>query len=311
MQTTLIDPSQMKTSTWLARMSKNLTRTNMSKDFESSGWPRILGAALSMFCIWSAMGQPATYTYDGAGNAIAATPGISSAPSINAPLQPQFMEPGSPATFSVSATGFGLSYQWLSNGVAILGATGDSLVLGNLPLTGTNLGNFSVIVSNAFGVVTSTPAALWPDANGNGIPDWWEMYYFHNLNQTALGDYDSDGVDNLDEYLEGTNPTNRASFNPRLFVQAARGSVTVNPSQPYYTNGQLVTLTAFPEAGQGFVGWSGAATGNKPSISLLMTTNKSITATFGFPLGEALDSTNLVWTTTGNQLWFGQAEVSH
>jgi hypothetical protein len=214
------------------------------------------------------------------------------------------------ATFSVSATGVGLSYQWLSNGIPIPGATGDSLVVGNLPLVGTNLGNFSVVVSNVYGSVTSAPAALWPDANANGIPDWWEMKYFGNLNQRPAGDYDGDGVDNLHEYLEGTNPTNRLSFNPRLTISAARGSVLVSPNQPYYTLGQLVSLTAVPDPGQGLVGWSGAVTGSKTTVSLFMNTNVTVTANFGLPLGVALDNTNLVWTTTGNALWFGQANVS-
>jgi Divergent InlB B-repeat domain len=254
--------------------------------------------------------QPAIYSYDLSGNRTVVSVGAAGGPSITAPPQSELIQSNSLVTFSVRASGAGISYQWLSNGIPILGATGDSLVLANLPLTGTNLGNFSVIVSNAYGAITSTPAALWPDANGNGIPDWWEMYYFGNLNQTALGDYDGDGVNNLDEYLEGTNPTNRFSFNPRLYIQAPRGSVVVSPSQPYYTLGQLVSLTAIPDPGQGFVGWSGAVMGNKPTVSLFMNTNESVVANFGFPLGVALDNTNLVWTTTGDALWFGQAEVS-
>jgi hypothetical protein len=95
-----------------------------------------------------------------------------------------------------------------------------------------------------------------------------------------------------------------------LYIQAARGSVVVSFSQPYYTNGQLVSLTATPDAGQGFVGWSGAVTASKTTVSLFMNTNESLVANFGFPLGVALDNTNLVWTTTGNALWFGQAQVS-
>jgi hypothetical protein len=250
----------------------------------------------------------AVYTYDLSGSPISVSAGTSQ-PDIVTPPASEVIS-GNQATLSVIATGTGLSYQWLSNGVAIAGATGDSLSLVNPALTGTNLGTYSVIVSNVYGAVTSTPAALWPDANGNGIPDWWEMTYFGNLNQKALGDYDNDGVDNLHEYLERTNPTNRLSFNPRLFVRAARGSVLVSPSQPYYTNGQLISLTAIPDAGQGFVGWSGAVTGNKPTVSLFMNTNETVTANFGFPLGVALDDTNLVWTTTGDALWFGQAEFS-
>jgi hypothetical protein len=44
------------------------------------------------------------------------------------------------------------------------------------------------------------------DSNCNGIPDWWELLYFGNLNQPANGDYDGDGVSNYIEWLEGRNP---------------------------------------------------------------------------------------------------------
>lgn len=273
-----------------------------------SSWLAATAAACGLAS--SLLAQSSSYTYDPSGNATAVLMGAAGAPAITAPPQAALLESNSYTSFSVGATGSGLSYQWLSNGIPIVGATGDSLVLGNLPLNGSNLGNFSVIISNSSGSVTSAPAALWSDANGNGIPDWWEMQYFHNLNQTALGDYDGDGVDNLDEYLEGTNPTNAASFDPRLYIQGARGFVSVSPDQPYYTMGQLVTLTAYPDPGQVFVGWNGSVSGTKTAVSLFMKTNESVTAIFGVPLSVALDNTNLVWTTTGDELWFGQAEVS-
>jgi hypothetical protein len=251
------------------------------------------------------------YSYDQAGNlqeVLVTNP----SPVVISQPAPALLQSNSLATFSVVVTGAGLTYQWLSNGIPIPGATGDSLIMANLPLLGTSLGNFSVIVSGLGGSVTSAPAALWADLNGNGIPDWWEMQYFHNLNQPAFGDYDGDGVDNLDEYSEGTNPTNALSFNPRLHLQAAKGSgqVIASPDLPYYTMGQLVTLTAIPDDGQGFAGWSGAITGAKSTVALIMSTNESVTANFGFPLGVALNNTNLVWTTAGDALWFGQADVS-
>jgi hypothetical protein len=271
---------------------------------------RTVAAVFVGMALTPLVARAASYSYDLTGNIASANPGAGGAPTLTVQPQPQLLQTGGMATFSVVAAGTGLQYQWLSDGVPILGANADSLLVANLPLVGTNLGNFSLIVSNAFGSVTSAPAALWPDANANGIPDWWEMKYFGNLNQPASGDFDGDGVDNLHEYLEGTNPTNRLSFNPRLYIQAARGFVAVSPDLPYYTLGQVVSLTAIPDPGQGFVGWSGAVTGNKPTVSLFMNTNESVVANFGFPLGVALDNTNLVWTTTGDALWFGQAQVS-
>jgi hypothetical protein len=281
------------------------TRTKLS----SAAWLAIIFLALARVATVGA--QTAVYTYDSSGNPTAVTLGATGPPTITAPPQAELIGPNSLATFSVSATGPGLSYQWLSNGVPILGATGDSLVLADLALLGTNLGNFSVIVSNAHGSITSAPAPLWTDVNGNGMPDWWEMKYFGNLNQTADGDYDGDGVSNLDEFLEGTDPTNPHSYHPRLHIQHANlGRVVASPDLPYYTMGQFVTLTAIPDSGQMFLGWSGAATGAKSSISLIMNSNSTVTANFGLPLGVALDNTNLAWTTGGSAPWFGQTEVS-
>ena len=229
-------------------------------------------------------------------------------PSLLVQPQSQLLESSAPVAFSVVASGPGLAYQWLSNGVPIAGATGDSLVLNNV--SGTNLAKYSVIISNASGAVTSSLAAVWLDSNGTGMPDWWQLQYFGNLNQLPTGDFDGDGVDNLDEYLEGTNPTNAASFNPRLYVQSVNGTVIAFPSQPYYLMGQFVTLTAIPDASQTFLGWGGNVSGAKTSLSLLMNTNKTITAVSGLPLAVALDNTNLAWTTGGTAPWFGQTENS-
>ena len=260
--------------------------------------------------LWRAAAQTAVFTYDPAGNPVAVNTGASVKPSIIVSPQADLLESSSVAIFSVSAVGAGLSYQWLSNGVAIAGATSDSLILANLALVGTNLGYFSVIVSNSSGAITSAPAALWPDSNANGIPDWWEMQYFGNLNQKASGDFDGDGVSNLDEYLEGTNPADATSFNPRLRIQTAHGTVSVSPNLPHYSLGQFVTLTATPDPGHLFLNWNGDISGTKSRITFVMDTNKTVTARFGLPLPVALDNSSLIWTTGGDASWFGQVEVS-
>jgi hypothetical protein len=54
------------------------------------------------------------------------------------------------------------------------------------------------------------------DSDADRLPDFWELAYFGDLNQTASGDFDRDGQNNLFEYLAGSNPTNPASvFMPR------------------------------------------------------------------------------------------------
>ncbi len=61
-------------------------------------------------------------------------------------------------TLSVTASGDGLSYQWLFNGTNLAGANGSTLTLSNL--TASMAGVYSVVVSNAVDSVTSAPATL-------------------------------------------------------------------------------------------------------------------------------------------------------
>lgn len=49
------------------------------------------------------------------------------------------------------------------------------------------------------------------DADGDSLPDSWEMLYFQNLAQNAGGDFDNDSYTNLQEYNAGTAPDNAAS----------------------------------------------------------------------------------------------------
>jgi 1,4-alpha-glucan branching enzyme len=63
------------------------------------------------------------------------------------------------ATFSLTATGFGeLSYQWRFNDAPIPGATGTNCTVN--PTTLTNAGNYTVVVTNLYGAITSSIATL-------------------------------------------------------------------------------------------------------------------------------------------------------
>jgi uncharacterized repeat protein (TIGR01451 family) len=75
----------------------------------------------------------------------------------NGPIT-QVVAPGDNATFSVTATGNNLSYQWLANDVAIAAANGPSLVISNVGPG--NVGLYRVRVSSGKQSIVSTAAAL-------------------------------------------------------------------------------------------------------------------------------------------------------
>jgi hypothetical protein len=66
---------------------------------------------------------------------------------------------GQPGTLSVVAAGSGtLSFQWYKDGAAITGANGATYFISSLQFT--NGGNYSVVVSSAYGSVTNVAAPL-------------------------------------------------------------------------------------------------------------------------------------------------------
>jgi sugar lactone lactonase YvrE len=84
--------------------------------------------------------------------------GGGSPPTITTPPASQTVNAGSPATFTVAASD-ATSYQWDRNGQPIASATSTSYTLS--PATSANNGdNYTVVVSNAAGSVTSSAATL-------------------------------------------------------------------------------------------------------------------------------------------------------
>ena len=137
-----------------------------------------------------------------------------------------------------------------------------------------------MIVSNSAGPVPSQPAFLYIDSDADGLPDSWEIAHFGNLNQTATGDPDGDGVNNLQEYLDGTDPTNAVSVLYRIALLNDGGKVVVVPNQPAYTNGQVVTLTATGTNAVPFHAWTGDVATRSNSITVTVTTNLNLFAHF-------------------------------
>lgn len=263
-------------------------RTNMSKKFNRSlarfrlwapGLPSWSVATSLCVAAVSLCAQDSEFYFDRNGNLLAqATESLAPPQIVGQPLM-QVVIPGGAASFSVSvADTSGVSYQWFFISSPIPAATADSLLLTNV--SSSNEGVYWVAVSNSVGSTASTLANLYIDSRGCGMPDSWQLQYFGNLNQNPLGDFDGDGVSNLQEFLDGTNPTNAASALYHISLTTDGGTVILAPNQPSYTNGQVVSLTAIDSAAFPFHAWTGDVLTRSNSITLTMTNNKTLFARF-------------------------------
>jgi len=227
--------------------------------------------------------------YDASGNLVTQIEAIVSIPKIIGNPVSRTVEPGENISFSVVVSDAnGVTYQWKLNGANIdretshrSGEKGDSLLLTNV--SAADVGQYSVVVTNSAGSVTSAPAALLLDSDHNGLPDSWEIEKFGSLSTTqhSEGDPDHDGVSNIDEFFDGTDPTSKTSLRPRLAAyHDAGGSVTIKPMKLNYVVGESVTLTAKPITPNVFVGWSGDLTGTTNPSTIVLDKNKTIRARF-------------------------------
>src|SRR5262245_51308336 len=72
------------------------------------------------------------------------------------------------------------------------------------------------------------------------------------------------------------------------------GGITRNPTNDVYPGGSVVTITASPDSGWYFSGWTGDASGSANPLNVTMNANKVITGNF-----QALPSYTLTTSTNG------------
>jgi uncharacterized repeat protein (TIGR02543 family) len=95
---------------------------------------------------------------------------------------------------------------------------------------------------------------------------------------------DLSGTDNPETITMDGNKDVTATFTQDQYtltvIVEGEGSVDWEPDEETYTYGDVVTLTAVPDLGSTFVGWSGDLSGSSNPDSITMVTSKSVTATF-------------------------------
>jgi hypothetical protein len=190
----------------------------------------------------------------------------STPPSITAQPQHDLVSAYSSATFTV--TGYGslpLTYQWCLNGTNVFGATDGALTVSNVDQS--DLGQYTVVVGNSFGSITSSPALLemypfiedpfsgldtyWGQTNTLSVGAWGTgpLDYQWLLNGVAIT-----GATNQTLTLSGIQFTNAGLYT--VVVSSQFGSVTNTPEQ-VIVNPANVTLRLVPDIViEGTVGYS-------------------------------------------------------
>ena len=138
---------------------------------------------------------------------------------------------------------------------------------------------FTFTTSAANGSITLNPAGGTYDAGATVIatatPD--AGYKFNGWRG------DLSGANNPVSVLMDKNITVTANFiliTNTLSVIATNGTVSMDPAGGAYVPGAVVTLTATPNTGYVFNGWSGDLTGSANPATITMDRNKSLTANF-------------------------------
>jgi len=222
---------------------------------------------------------------------------------------------GSTVTVTANAaTGYGFT-NWTENGVIVSTNPSYQLTMaGNKAL----VANFSVQLTLALSSIpaaggTTTGAGVYTagaSVTATAIPNvgytfinWTEGTNIVSTNATYTSPL------NANRTLVANFVTSGFSLN----VIAVNGTALKNPLLVSYNNGANVQITATPNTGYSFTGWSGDATGSLNPLSVTMNANKNITANFaltgsGFTLnvvannGSVLKNPNLLSYTSGTSV---------
>jgi uncharacterized repeat protein (TIGR01451 family) len=218
----------------------------------------------------------------------------SPAPSITAHPVPRTVCAGSSATFSVTATGAGLEYQWRKGGVDIPGANGPSFTVSSAN-TGT-VGSYDVVVTGTCGSVASNPAALTLETTPPTISCPANITVGNDPGQCSAvvtfatpAATDGCGVASVvcspasgSTFARGTTPVTCTATDTNGNTASCTFSVTVNDTQaPAIACPANLTVPADPGQCSAVVNYPVSASDNCPGVTVVC----SPAAGSSFPVG--------------------------
>ncbi len=147
-------------------------------------------------------------------------------------------------------------------------------------------GEYEITFSASDGELIASRTAIlsvYPptDTDGDGMPDEWEMENFNTLERDGSGDFDNDGITDLEEYLLLIGPL--LNTNELILAVEPADSGMVSPSEGIhpYPQGGVVKIEAWPNTGYRFAYWKGNVTEIRAaSTTVQMDTSKTVTAVF-------------------------------
>ena len=224
---------------------------------------------------------------------------VNHAPVLNVP-GPHTVPIGSTTNFVVTATDSDGDTVIITNTAFPAGATfdGANFAWTALPTNFANTTNALVFVGNdqkgaTNSVVTNSTTIVVPfDWNGNGIGDDWEWANFANLTNAAANDNDGDGMGDLEEYIAGTQPTNRGSLFTvtNIVTTAGRTNHVIRiPTEPgreyviFYSDSNFTNDMPWLLFGNTNLGFGTWLETSPVSTSYTFTDDETSNSTFGAP----------------------------
>jgi hypothetical protein len=161
-----------------------------------------------------------------------------------------------------------------------------SISIGN-GVTGIPSGMFNGCLSLSSVTIPSAVTSIGAEAFTNctglerivflGNAPSYDVTSFRNSSPTV---YYVAGTTGWGTYYDGLNTAVIGSYLLTTVCNAAEGSSSINPIKQAYQTGDSVTIVATPKEGFLFSNWSGASTATTSSITLIMNSDKIVTANF-------------------------------
>jgi hypothetical protein len=202
----------------------------------------------------------------GGGNSTPAP--VVAAPGITTQPQSQTVTTGVAATFTVVASGSGLSYQWSRNGTPISGATSASYSTPTAAVSDSGA-SFTVVVSNSGGQVTSSAAVLTANANPEGL---YLGTLTNNIAQTTWPAFAIVLKDGTFELF-----ARQSDLAPKVPLGISISGAKMSPAAGSFT----LAYTAYTQPGYFFTNGQGKVSG---TITGTIAPGVSITGTYTSPL---------------------------